>query len=696
MEPNRLVHEKSPYLRQHAYNPVDWHPWSDAVFKKAVGQDKPVFLSIGYATCHWCHVMEKESFEDRETAALLNDTFICIKVDREERPDIDAVYMAACQMMNRSCGWPLTVLMTPEKQPFFVATYMPRKSRFGSVGVMDLCRQVKNLWDHKRDQVVSSAADVMTHLGRAFSYSSGDDVSEDIFHTAFAQIEKSFDARYGGFEGAPKFPTPHRLLFILRYARHHQNDHARDMVVKTLKAMRNGGIWDHVGFGFHRYSTDVRWFLPHFEKMLYDQSLLASAYLDAFQVTGDEIFAQTARDIFTYVQNEMTSVEGGFYAAEDADSEGEEGKFYVWSLEEFRDVLGEKDAGRWASIYGLTAEGNFLEEATRQKTGRNILHLTQDLAEWAKRSAATEQSFYDQWQTLRGKLLQRRQQRVRPLKDDKIMVDWNGLMIAALAKGARILDHPEYTRMAVAAADFLLSKLMDKKGRLLHRFREDEAGIQATANDYAFFVYGLIALYETTLDLGYLQHATALMKQMIQEFWDNEQGGFFLNSAEDNDLPARPKEIYDGAIPSANSVSLFNLFALYRMTGDSKWDDRARDIVKAFSGTVTHYPSAYTFFLTAMQFRIYQVQEIVIAGRFEHQKTQAMLRRLNRQFHPGRTVLLKTPQNANQLSMLAPFTSEMKAVDDETPTAYICSNFSCRRPVTDMDEFEKLINIEQA
>ena len=612
MPPNKLIHEKSPYLLQHAHNPVDWHPWSQETFARAKAENKPVFLSIGYATCHWCHVMEKESFEDQEAAAHLNETFICIKVDREERPDIDAVYMAACQMLTGSGGWPLNLFITPDKKPFFAATYLPKRNRFGRAGLIELCQQVKNLWASEPDKVGDSAAGIAANLGKAFSFSSAGEPDQAVLDQAYDQIKRTYDAQMGGFEPAPKFPMPHRLLFLLRY--HHQGDHphALEMVEKTLTAMRLGGIWDHVGFGFHRYATDTHWLLPHFEKMLYDQALIAIAYLETYQITKNPFYAQTAEEIFAYVLRDMTSAQGAFYSAEDADSEGEEGKFYVWTAAEFRQIVNHDEIRMWERIFRLSPEGNFKDEASGQKTGSNILHLTAPLSTWADKHNMQADELKPMWEDIRSKLFRTREQRVHPLKDDKILTDWNGLMIAALALGARVLQRPDYAEAAGKATAFILSKMRDDSGKLYHRFREGELAIQAQASDYAFLIYGLISLYQTTFDLAHAEAAAALQKQMNAECWDADNGGFFSTAKGNDELPVRPKELYDGAIPSANSVSLFNLISLSRLAGNPTWAETAKAQIKAFSGTLQAQPAAFTFFLMSLDFALRPGQEIVI------------------------------------------------------------------------------------
>ena len=592
---NRLINEKSPYLLQHAHNPVDWHPWSEKTFVRANAENKPVFLSIGYSTCHWCHVMEKESFEDEEVAGNLNDAFICIKVDREERPDIDAVYMAACQMLTGRGGWPLNLFLTPDKKPFFAATYLPKQSRFGRTGLIELCRQVKNVWTSQTAKVTESATSIADNLHRVFSFSSADEPDESLLDLAYDQIRRIYDPQKGGFEPAPKFPTPHRLLFLLRCYHRTGEPKALEMVENTLTAMRLGGIWDHVGFGFHRYSTDKNWLLPHFEKMLYDQALIAIAYLESYQITKNPLYARTAEEIFTYVQRDMTSSEGAFFSAEDADSEGEEGKFYVWTVDEFRKEINDDRADLWERILRLSPEGNFRDEPTGQESGTNILHLTVPLDKWADRYNANIEELEEDWEKIRNRLFHARGKRVHPLKDDKILTDWNGLMIAALAFGARVLEKPQYAEAARKAVQFILSKMKGDNGRIFHRFRDGELAVHAQAADYAFLIYGLISLYQATFDLTFAEDAVHLQESMINEFWDDENGGFFTNERA-NELPVRPKELYDGAIPSANSVAFYNLLCLSRLTGNPKWEEKAQTLVRAFAGTIKAQPTALTFF----------------------------------------------------------------------------------------------------
>ena len=683
MATNRLIEEKSPYLLQHAHNPVDWQPWSEDAFTAARSQDKPIFLSIGYATCHWCHVMEKETFEDSEAARHLNDTFICIKVDREERPDIDAVYMAACQMITGSGGWPLTIFMTPDKKPFFAATYLPKHTRFGRAGVIELCQQVKDVWRSQNEKVTSSAENISSHLSRAFTFTTADNPDLALLDRAYSDIEQSFDSRFGGFETAPKFPTPHRLLFLLRSHHRSGNQRALEMVEKTLTEMRLGGIWDHVGFGMHRYSTDQQWLLPHFEKMLYDQALVALPYLETYQITKNPFYARTAREIFTYVLRDMQSDRGGFFSAEDADSEGEEGKFYVWSENEIRQVLGSDDAAIWIRALNISKDGNFHDEAGGTKTGANILHLKRHPDEVARQVGIEPEEFQHQWEEVRAKLFRERKARVHPLKDDKILTDWNGLMMAALSRGGRVLEDRVYVRAAAKASEFILETMRDDDGRLRHRYRDGEVAVPGQAADYSFFIFGLLELYQATFDPSCLENALALQRQMLADFWDAENGGFYSTAASSRDLPVRPKELYDGALPSANSVALYNMLCLARFTGDAQWDQYAQSLVQAFSGTVRNHPSAFAFLLVGLDFALNPGQEVVITGEAEAPDTMEMLQALNANFAPNKITLVKTENNAQHLAGIAGYTDGLQVAQGKA-TAHICRGTACKESTTDV------------
>lgn len=690
-EYNRLVFEKSPYLLQHAGNPVDWYPWGEAAFEKAKQEDKPVFLSIGYSTCHWCHVMEHQSFEDSTVAALMNEAFVNIKVDREERPDIDQLYMSVCQAMTGSGGWPLTIIMAPDKKPFFAGTYFPKQSQGGRIGMLDLVPRVKEMWETQRDKLLESANEVTQFLQRHAANPAGEALTDSVLNTAFHQLGSRYDEGHGGFGTAPKFPSPHNFMFLLRYWYRTGDEKALQMVEKTLHEMRLGGIFDHVGFGFHRYSTDQQWLLPHFEKMLYDQAMLAMAYVETFQATGKEEYARTAHEIFTYVLRDMTSPDGAFYSAEDADSEGEEGLFYIWTPEEIKDVLGEEDGQFVIELFNVQEGGNFVEQATGKKTGRSILHLTKSFSEIADSLAQAESEIRERWENARQKLFAAREERVHPLKDDKILTDWNGLMIAALAKGATVLDEPKYADAAQRATDFILQKLRDDEGRLLKRFRQGEAGLPAHADDYAFLVWGLLELYETAFDVEHLQTAIELNETMLNHFWDDRNGGLFFTADSLEELPARTKEIYDGAIPSANSVAALNLLRIGRITAQPDLEEKALAIGRAFAEQIKRAPSGHTQFMSALSFAFGPSFEIVIAGVPEGNDTAAMLQALRREYVPNKVVLLRPAgDDTPPISEIAEFTASQTSRDGKA-TAYVCQNYACKAPSTDVEEMVELL-----
>lgn len=690
-EANRLIHEKSPYLLQHAYNPVDWHPWGDAAFEKARSEDKPIFLSIGYSTCHWCHVMERESFEDPEVARLMNDTFVSIKVDREERPDIDHVYMSVCQMMTGSGGWPLNIIMSPDKKPFFAGTYFPKESRHGRMGMVDLSRRIKELWTGKRDEVMQSAGKIMLAIRQVPDESPGDAAGADVSETAFGQLAERYDRDKGGFSAAPKFPTPHNMMFLLRYWKRTGEAKALEMVEKTLQAMRMGGIYDHIGFGFHRYSTDANWLVPHFEKMLYDQTLIAMAYIEAYQATGKTEYEQTAREIFAYVLRDMTAPNGGFYSAEDADSEGEEGKFYVWKLEEIERLLDREASELVTRVYNFWPAGNFHEEATGHLTGNNIPHLKEPLGAIASRMGMSSEDLEGRLEKVRQKLFAAREMRVHPHKDDKILTDWNGLMIVALAKAAQALNHSEYSDAARKAADFILSNMRAPDGRLLHRFRDGEAALSAHVDDYAFFIWGLVELYEATFDVRYLRAALDLNKDFLERFWDRNAGGFYFTAEDSEELLLRKKEIYDGATPSGNSVAALNLMRLARITADTDLERNAEQIGRTFSGNIRQFPSAYTQMLLATEFAVGPSREVVIAGKPGARDTEEMLRELGRLFLPNKVVILRpSDETAAQIEAIAEYTKHQQGIDSKA-TAYVCRNYNCELPTTDPKKMVELL-----
>jgi uncharacterized protein YyaL (SSP411 family) len=679
---NRLVFEQSPYLLQHAGNPVDWYPWGEEAFARAEAEDKPVFLSIGYSTCHWCHVMEKESFEDEEVAALLNDGFVCVKLDREERPDIDHVYMSITQALGQRGGWPLTVVMTPDRLPFFIGTYFPKHGRLGRQGMMELLPDLLHQWASDRPQVRDTARRNVVRAESRATPARAEPPGEAALRTAFQHLGRRYDRERGGFGNAPKFPIPHNLRFLLRYWNRTKNEEALRMVVHTLDEMRRGGIWDHVGFGFHRYSTDRVWLVPHFEKMLYDQALLATTYAEAFQATRDPAHERTAREILTYVVRDMTSPEGAFYSAEDADSEGAEGKFYLWQPDEVISVLGDADGSLWNTIFDVTPKGNFRDPHTGAKA--SIPHLSVPLRATAEKRGTTEAALRENLDGSRRRLFDARALRVHPLKDDKILTDWNGLMIAAFATAAKAFDEPEYAEAASRAADWVLANLRDPDGRLLKRSRRGQSGLTATLEDYAFFLWGLVELYETRFEVRYLEEAAALAATMIEHYRDDANGGFFLAASDGDDLPIRPKESYDGAIPSGNSVAALALLKLARMTGNPAFEFEAEGVLEAYSGALRDSPSIHCQMLAALDFVAGPSHEVVIVAGGDRAGALPMLRALQRPFLPNKIVLLKEDGEAGEhLARVAAYTATQYAVDGRA-TAYVCRNFACLAPTTEI------------
>ncbi len=684
--PNRLANEKSPYLLQHAYNPVDWLPWGEEAFRKAREEDKPIFLSIGYSTCHWCHVMAHESFEDEEVAEMLNRHYVSIKVDREERPDIDQLYMSVCQALTGRGGWPLSVFMTPEARPFFAGTYFPRSSRMGLMGFLELLGRIATLWREDRSRMLRTAQEI-TEAIRAGSRRSpgGHALDEGVLRKGFEQLARSYDMRWGGFGQAPKFPTPHQLTFLLRWYLRTREALSLEMVEKTLLAMRRGGIFDQIGYGFHRYSVDERWLVPHFEKMLYDQALLAMAYTEAFQVTGEQGYGRVVREIMTYVLRDMTSPEGGFYSAEDADSEGKEGLFYVWTPEEVVAHLGERSADIFGRVYDVRGRGNFEE-------GRSIPHLAVDLDLFASRLGLEAEALEEMLEGARRRLFEVRQRRVRPFRDDKILTSWNGLMVAAMAKAARALGEDLYRQAARRAARFVLSQMRRPDGRLLRRWRQAEAAHPGYLDDYAFLVWGLLELYEATLDASVLEEALGINQTMMELFWDQGEGGFYLASHENEALIARLKEDHDGATPSGNSVAALNLLRLGRMTGRAELEQRAEDLLETFAPEISAYPAAHCQFLIALDTLLGPYQRIVIAGERDDERTRAMISTVQKAFLPHGVLVLGEDDrpDAGLNAPLAEQTATVQAA--QGPVVYICEGYACQRPITDQETLSAVIS----
>ena len=658
--PNQLQFEKSPYLLQHKDNPVHWLPWGSAAFETARAEDKMVFLSIGYSTCHWCHVMAHESFEDEEVAKVMNRAFIPIKVDREERPDVDAVYMSACTAMTGSGGWPLTVLITPDQKPFWAGTYLPRKA------LLSLLKQAERLWREEREALLSVGDELTAYLQKEETARPGTPKRELVIRAA-AQYAQAYDPKWGGFGQAPKFPTPHNLIFLMRYARHSGGDTAMEMAENTLEAMYRGGLFDHVGGGFSRYSTDRRWLVPHFEKMLYDNALLAFAYSEAFQHTHRPLYGMVARRTVEYVLRELEASQGGFYCGQDADSEGIEGKYYVFTPAELHSVLAEAAADAFCRRYGVTAQGNF--------EGHSIPNLIdqQDIDE--------EPEEIDH---IRKQLRTYRQSRTSLHKDDKILTAWNGLMIAALAKAGLVLEEPRYLEAAGRAVEFINAHLTDGDGRLLARWREGQGAFSGKLEDYAFYAWGLLELYGATFMIRYLSNAQRLAGLLLDFFFDHEHGGLYPYAIDGEQLLTRSKEVYDGAMPSGNAVAALVFSRLARLTGEARWQEAAQLQFSYLATAVESYPAGHSFTMLALLEELWPSAELVCTCKEIPAELTVCLRQEAR---PELSVLVKTPENQEALAALAPFTAEYP-VGDDGARYYLCKNGTCTRPVDSISELK--------
>ncbi|MBD3404552.1 MAG: DUF255 domain-containing protein [Candidatus Lokiarchaeota archaeon] len=688
-EANRLKDEKSPYLQQHAYNPVDWYPWSDEAFETARKLDKPIFLSIGYSTCHWCHVFEHESFEDPEIAEMMNKTFINIKVDREERPDIDKVYMQVAQMMTGRGGWPLTIIMTPQKEPFFAATYIPKEDRYGQIGMRKLIPSIEKIWMEQRNKVEDITEQILEKISSKRERSS-QEIDRSVLKDAFDTLAERYDSKYGGFGIAPKFPSPHNLLFLLRYWKNTQEKYALSMVKKTLTEMRLGGIYDHIGYGFHRYSTDREWLLPHFEKMIYDQAMLIIAYTEIFQITGNDFYAETVNEIIEYIKREMVSEKGLFYTAQDADSEGIEGKFYVWSEKEIKQILEEDEVTLAKDIFNIRENGNFNDEATKEPSGMNILHRKYDLIVHANSLGIDLQELEKRFERIRKKLYSFREKRVHPGTDDKILADLNGLMIAALAFAGRVLNRRDYIEMSTVAANAIL-KYMLFDDKLHHRMKDEEASIPGFLDDYAFVVWGLLETYQASLEPKFLTFAKTINQLMLEYFWDENEGGLFFTADHAEDLLTRQKEIYDGAIPSGNSVATYNLVRLSRLIGDETLENKAAELIQFFSSDIVVNPSAYTMMLCAIQYQLSESIELVIAGDSKEDLSN-MVASFNSHYLPNAVLIARYKEIAEMITELAPFTKYYDSVRG-IATAHVCINHNCQLPTTDVKKMLELLKI---
>ncbi|MEM0286989.1 MAG: thioredoxin domain-containing protein [Nitrososphaerota archaeon] len=676
-KPNRLINEKSPYLLQHAYNPVDWYPWCDEAFEKAMKEDKPIFLSIGYSACHWCHRMEEECFQDTEVAELMNKVFVNIKVDREERPDIDNYYMSVSQMMTGTGGWPLTIIMTPNRKPFFAATYIPKVSTMGMRGIIELINQVEELWKEKRRQVVSQAERTVELLSRNLQLKSDVKGPYDRYvQDAYADLLATFDDQHGGFGDSPKFPMPAYILFLLTYWKVKKDKAALVMVERTLKKMREGGIFDQLGYGFHRYSTDARWMIPHFEKMLYDQALMIIAYTDAYKATGNQEFALVAREIAEYVFRDMRNEEGAFYSSEDADSEGEEGKFYLWTESEIKEILGD-DMAKVAIHYYMAAEKVLISHE------RYILHRKMKAEELAKELGASEDDIARMIESARALLLKARNRRVRPAKDTKVLADWNAIMIVALARASSMLGDDIYLKRAIDCYNFI-NKRMTFDGKLFHRYADNEAAIPGFLDDYAYMIWACIELYEATFNPSYMHAALELNKLATQHFWDEKEGGYFQSSDELKGGVKRLKETHDGAIPSGNSVMALNLWRLYKITAKEELRVQFEQLLSFLLPYAAASPTGHTFFMNVLILYASEFYEIAIVGDIYDDSTRKIVEALRALYLPNSVIVLKKD------GLPSDFVSKLDKKDDRT-TVYVCKNHSCESPTNDVDVMLSLI-----
>ncbi|WP_245558598.1 thioredoxin domain-containing protein [Marinococcus halotolerans] len=669
---NRLQYEKSPYLQQHKNNPVDWYPWGKEAFEKAEAENKPLMVSIGYSTCHWCHVMEQESFENAEVAAILNEKFIPVKVDREERPDVDAIYMSACQAMNGHGGWPLNVFITPDQKPFYAATYIPRNQMGSMPGIMDVLSQLSDIYRDDPERVAQVGNDISKALEpRAVETRQ---LNINNVHTAFRAFTQQFDSSYGGFGSAPKFPSPHIVMYLLHYYHQFESEGALYMATSTLDAMASGGIRDHIGGGFSRYATDQAWLVPHFEKMLYDNALLLMAYTEAYQLTGETRYKEVVEEIIEYVHRDLTHEEGAFFCGEDADSEGEEGKFYVWTPEEIEDVLGEERGEQFAIEYGIDPAGNF--------EGKSIPNrINRPTAGW---------SDAERRKALRA-LYEHREKRVRPFRDEKILTSWNGWMIASMAKAGRVFQEEKWTKLAEEAYRFIETRLQDQNGRFKARWKDGDVQYDAYVDDYANMIWASTELYASTWKPEYIENASAWAETMISYYYDQENGGFFLTASDGEPLLFRPKEAFDGAAPSGNSVAAVQLMRLARLAGNMEFERTAEKTWEAFSASIEQAPTAFGHLMQGLVLFHRDRKEVVIRPAQDDEAFRVKTY-IQRAFHPEVTSLVA--EENTDLSRAAPFAEDYPVQNGKT-TIYVCRDFSCHAPVHSTESMKYLFGAGQ-
>ncbi|HSS19444.1 MAG TPA: thioredoxin domain-containing protein [Pyrinomonadaceae bacterium] len=673
---NRLINETSPYLLQHAHNPVDWHPWGPEALDTARREEKPILLSIGYSACHWCHVMEHESFENEAIAKLMNDNFVNIKVDREERPDLDHIYMSAVQMMTHHGGWPMTVFLTPAGVPFYAGTYFPPEDRYNMPGFPRVLISIADAYRERHDDIQETAASVLSELKRAAGAAESNELlTNALLDSAYKGIVKNYDSTNAGFGGAPKFPPAMSLEFLLRDFYRTGKQEGLEMVQQTCWKMAHGGIYDQLGGGFHRYSTDARWLVPHFEKMLYDNALLSRLYLHYYQVSRDETARLVVEGILDYVVREMTDPAGGFYSTQDADSEGVEGKFFVWSLAEIQALLDKKSAALFANYYNVTTEGNF--------EGQNILNVTEDLSDVAASAELTVEELYDSLAQSRQILFAAREQRTKPGRDEKVLTAWNGLMLASFAEAAAILDRADYLKVATANAEFLLANLRCD-GLLLRTYKDGHAKLNGYLEDYAFLIEGLLTLFEVSGEVRWLEEALSLTATMIDEFWDEEEGGFFFTGRSHEDLIVRSKDFFDNATPSGNSVAAEVLLRLGLLSDNKDYQRRAVSILRLMATGLQRYPSGFGRLLGALDFHLGKPKEIVLIGEADRDDTRALHREIWKHYLPNKVVAQSFAEEPPAAEIL-PLLRERKGLDGKA-TTYVCEDFVCKTPTTEPNE----------
>lgn len=684
---NRLAEETSPYLLQHAHNPVDWFPWGEEALAKSKSEDKPIFLSIGYSSCHWCHVMERESFENEEVAAVMNEFFVCIKVDREERPDLDDIYMSAVQAMTGSGGWPMSVWLTPDMKPFYGGTYFPPEDGFGKPGFKSLLKNIGEAWATRRGELVESADRMTEHITGLLGGQVGTagKVSAGLIEQAIAQLGQSFDAQDGGFGGAPKFPSSPSIELLLRDYARTGNAKTLAMATTTLDKMAFGGIYDHIGGGFARYSTDEQWLVPHFEKMLYDNAQLAKAYLEAYQVTGSPRYRRVVEETFDYILRDMLDERGGFHSAEDADSEGEEGKFYVWTQQDVMALLGEEDGKLICDVYQIKAGGNF-SSREHYHAGQNIFHMSGSLEDKAEEIGMTAEALLERLAALREKLLVERSMRVRPGLDDKVLTSWNSMMITAFATGYQVLGEERYLEASQNAAMFILNE-MTSDGKLLRTHRKGESRLPAYLDDYAFMVLALMDVYESDFDPQWLREADALAKTMVEEFWDVEAGAFYFTSDDHKNLIVRTRPNYDGAEPSGNSMAAMCLLRLAKFTDNAEYYKMGERILETNQDSMSRAPRAFLKMMGALDFYLYPPKEIAIVGPAESEGVKELLSFVRKEFIPNKIVSYIDPANskAKEIGEEFPLLAGKTLVGGK-PAAYVCKNYACKLPVTSTED----------